>query len=204
MPEWLIVKSADGLNHFFNHDGIEIDRWGRPLLRKSPELLAKLAVMKQEAKQRTKLNTAYSKEKREEEKQTAEIKQKIESLRENIFHCRCQQEYYRNLLSPVLSQWLHDLDANIAELQKYRNHLLHGLTIAEDMIGELADVMLTQDHQITELQDKLNPPKADSNGHVDSFEKKKKKLESLLGADALSALAAQGVTVEQLLASTGV
>lgn len=150
------TRKIDGRIVYFDERGNECDNLGRPFLRQSPETKAKLAQMKAEAIERSKRNVFLTREQREDNSRKTEIKERIAGLREAIHHVKCQQEFYHNLNKPdVLSLWLADLDKNIEEMIRYRNHLLKKHCIADEMIGELASVMLHHDHEITSLQDEL-------------------------------------------------
>lgn len=207
MPEWLILQDA-GVNRYYDHLGREIDpRNGKPFLRKpDPEKLEKLAKMKKDIAERARLQVHKTREEREEQKHVGDLKEKIDSLRENIHHLRCQQEFYRQLLSPVFSQWLADLDANITEAMRYRNHLINKQIVAEEMIGELADVMLSQDHEITKLQDEIQEiqnKKKEPSVTKETVNAKKARVIKALGEDKIAELAKLGVTIDQIMASLG-
>jgi hypothetical protein len=163
-----LFTTGDGVYH--DEYGNIVDASGRSFLGKRPEILEKIEQLKAEARERAKNFVYETEEKREATKDLKSLREKLDSLREDIFHLRCNDKYLDEVGDlHTFERWIGEADDTIKRLMAYKRRLINARLNRDALKAANAKMILAKDHEATkvidemdEVQAKLREPKTRS------------------------------------------
>jgi hypothetical protein len=140
----------------YDNSGQEYDKDYKPLLRRSPEMQAKLARMKEEAIARSH-NVVMKKEDRVKQEEVADLRAKIDGLKEANHHAGCRKLFYHDAIHN--SEWVNlvlaDCDKQIRNALKLRNKILDAQVVGELEIDRADAQIAKNSDEIETLQTRI-------------------------------------------------
>lgn len=141
----------------FDEQGHELDRFGRRILQKLPEVVAKIAKMKAEALERARAPKVFdSPEDKQAYLDTELLRKRLDSLREDVFHLQCHKKFLEEVSDLNRFESLVDeLDFQMRKLKAYRDHLVEMRSNAPKLLSENHENVLRKERDIDETMTKL-------------------------------------------------